>query len=241
MTGRMSCLKRKLKILLMLSKDNVLYLMLDGTICAVDLIAKDSKVIASGLTEESYKVSENNKMIAWQSDTDKTKNKKLILLNLNTTEESRTTVPDSQRIAPIGFMGDDIIYGIADSKDILTDKAGETIFPMNQIIIQNEQGEVLKQYKQDGIFVTEGLVEDNLLTLKPLPLAFLRQADPPVRCAQRSASTVAQPKSARYHIGYVGLGQPPTSCAVARCECRVSARARRGSANSPSSPIQRCG
>ena len=66
-------------------------------------------MIASRLTEDSYKVSENNKMIAWQSDTDKTNNKELILLNLNTTEESRTTVPDSQRIAPIGFMGDDVI------------------------------------------------------------------------------------------------------------------------------------
>ena len=159
-------LEKEIENLAYVSKDNVLYLMLDGTICAVDLIAKDSKVIASGLTEDSYKVSENNKMIAWQSDTDKTNNKELILLNLNTTEESRTTVPDSQRIAPIGFMGDDVIYGVADSKDILTDKAGETIFPMNQIIIQNEQGEVLKQYKQDGVFVTEGLVEDNLLTLK---------------------------------------------------------------------------
>ncbi|MDD2968129.1 MAG: hypothetical protein PHT21_01010 [Lachnospiraceae bacterium] len=159
-------LAKEINNLAYVSKDNVMYLMLDGTIYSVDLIAKDSKIIASGLTEDSYKVSENNKMIAWQSETDKTRNKELILLNLNTTQESRTSVLDMQRVAPLGFMGDDIIYGIADQDDIITDKAGETIFPMKKVIIQNEQGEILKEYQQEGVFVTEGLVEDNLLTLK---------------------------------------------------------------------------
>ena len=166
-------LEKEIDNLAYVSKDNQLYLMINGTVHAIDLVDKKSEIVATGLKEDSYKVSEDNKMIVWQTETNKINNQELILLNLNTKEENRTKVTENERIAPIGFMGDDVIYGIAETASIVTDTSGETLFPMSQIIIQNEIGDILKKYEQDGIYVTEGFVEDNLLTLKRITDQFV--------------------------------------------------------------------
>ena len=159
-------LSKEISNLAFVSKENKLYLLLHGSLFEINLIEKKSEIIATGLKEDSYKVSNDNKMIVWQSEIEKKENKELVLLNLNTKEENRTTVQNNQRIAPIGFMGDDLIYGVAETGDIILEKTGETIFPMYMVVIQNEQGDVLKKYQQESTYVVEGIINGNLLTLK---------------------------------------------------------------------------
>ena len=66
---------------------------------------------------------------------------------------------------PLGFIEEDLIYGVAEYDDIRIDFSGSVTFPMNTVYIQNERGEVLKTYRQEGIYVTEAAIEDNLITL----------------------------------------------------------------------------
>ena len=42
---------------------------------------------------------------------------------------------------------------------------GDEIFPMRTVYIINEEGETVKEYGETGIYVTDAVVEDRLLTM----------------------------------------------------------------------------
>ncbi|MEG1876695.1 MAG: hypothetical protein RRX92_00245 [Lachnospiraceae bacterium] len=148
------------------SKNNIFYFILDGTIYSVDLTSKASQIVVKDLREDSFKVSRENNMIVWQTGTDSYHSSELILMNLNSHKQTKIKAPTGYYIAPIGFMRTDLIYGIANKQDIIKDNTGKITFPMNQVFIQNESGDILKQYREDSIYVVGGEVQDNLLTLK---------------------------------------------------------------------------
>jgi hypothetical protein len=66
---------------------------------------------------------------------------------------------------PLGFINEDLIYGVAHTDDIKTDLSGKTTFPMYVVYIQDEQGNVLKKYEQENMYITDASVSDNLITL----------------------------------------------------------------------------
>ncbi len=55
---------------------------------------------------------------------------------------------------------------MANDADIQNDAAGNVIFAMNKLNIQNFNGTVIKDYQQDGIYVTEVNIQEGLLELK---------------------------------------------------------------------------
>ena len=59
-----SLLTSEIERLSYVSKNNILYVMLDGTIYSVNLVEKSFEVIVTNLLEESYKISNTNEMIA---------------------------------------------------------------------------------------------------------------------------------------------------------------------------------
>lgn len=148
------------------SKNNIFYFILEGTIYSIDLTNKTSEVVAKDLKEDSFKVSVGNEMVVWQTGTERYSNSQLNLMNLNTKKRSRIEAGEGNRIAPLGFMGVDLIYGIADQNDIVKDKSGFVTFPMNRVVIQNENGEVLEEYSKERVYVTGGTIQENMLTLK---------------------------------------------------------------------------
>ena len=62
-------------------------------------------------------------------------------------------------------MGEDLIYGIARESDIVRDYAGNIIVPMYCVRIENETEEVLMNYQQENVYVTEGVVNGNQINL----------------------------------------------------------------------------
>lgn len=148
------------------NNNNTLYLYLDGSIFAVNLYEKNYTEIATELQEGNFEVSDSNEMLVWQNTTNLYESTKLILMNLNTMKQKEVSTSADKRILPLGFMENDLIYGIADSIDIVKDSTGAVTFPMNVVYIQNERGDILKNYAQDGIYVVGCELEDNMITLK---------------------------------------------------------------------------
>ena len=159
-------LQEEIEQLAYVSKNSIFYFILDGTIYSVNLEDKTSAVVASNLGEDTFKVSKDNEMIVWQTEQEKYNSKKLTLMNLNTTKQTDIDAPAGTRIAPLGFMNSDLIYGIADRGDIVREKSGMITFPMKEVIIQGENGEIRKNYHQDNIYVIDGEIADNQLNMK---------------------------------------------------------------------------
>ena len=59
----------------------------------------------------------------------------------------------------LGYVNTDLIYGIAHSTDIINDENGITTFPMYKVCIMNEGYELIKEYEQDGVYVSSANVD----------------------------------------------------------------------------------
>ncbi len=153
-------LMEDLEKLAYINKNNELFILLDGAICKFNIETKKVSTIASGVQEENFYVSENDRVIVWQ-DLDNT----LSLMNLNTEETLMLKAGENEFCKPIGFMNEDVVYGIANAQDVSVDRMGTSIFPMKKLIIQAEDGTVLKTYEHENVYVMSGEIVENQLNL----------------------------------------------------------------------------
>ena len=73
---------------------------------------------------------------------------------------------DSECLKAIGFMNDDLIYGVSHKNDIIYNELGDITFLMAKLIIRSTYGAVLKEYDFDDIYVVEGTISGNQISLK---------------------------------------------------------------------------
>ena len=161
-------LDTELEQLAYISMTDTFFFMHDGTVYAVDLSNRTCEVMVSGLKEGSYKVSDSNRMFVWQMGENLHNCKKLMLMNLNTKEKTEIEAGSGEYIAPLGFMEEDLIFGIAHAQDVVRDNTGNILFPMYRVNIQNENGEILKTYEQEYVYITGSSIEGNQINLSRL-------------------------------------------------------------------------
>lgn len=158
-------LKSDMEQLSYVSRSNQFYIMLDRTIYAVDLAAKTYEVLAERLYDGSYQISASNARIAWQNSRNRYGSTALIVMDLNSKVRMEIEAKEGEVIAPLGFMGEDLIYGLAKIEDIVKDETGRITFPMYKVIIQDELGEVIHTYEHDNIYIVGSEMEENQISL----------------------------------------------------------------------------
>ena len=150
---------------------NDLYLMLDGNIYRVGLEDLSSEIVARGLDEDGYRVSEDGSMLVWEEIGQGDFARSLVLMNLNSGESVAIEAGDGNFIRPLGFMGEDLIYGVARQEDIREDDLGYTVFPMFRVEIRDFNGEIFKTWQQDGYYITGCAIEGNQINLERVSAA----------------------------------------------------------------------
>jgi hypothetical protein len=160
-------LRTHMKQLLYLNREDMLYLYWDDSVYGINLRGKTVQRIFTTIQDNSMQVSDNHTILVWQEGTDLYGSSRLMVRNLNTETQNTIDVGSGEAIYPLGFMGEDIIYGVAKQEDIRRDCTGGVFFPMYKVCIQNSQGELLKTYRQDDreIYVTSCMITDNQITL----------------------------------------------------------------------------
>lgn len=159
-------LLKEMERLSYINRNGTLYLMLDNVIYGISEMDRSCEAVATDLAEGTYQVSDSNRMVVWQNESQLYGSKELVLMNLNTGKQTQIKAGYGEVVSPIGFMGEDLIYGIAKEKDIVRDKTGNIVFPMYCVRILNETEGVLKEYRQENIYITEGSVSENQIILK---------------------------------------------------------------------------
>ncbi len=163
--GSASLVNMNVEELAYVNNGNYLFLILDGAIYKIDLVQKYYEVLVDELPYGSYKVSESNRMIVWQEGTDRNTGTKLVLLNLNTGNTVEIPAGAGRYIKPLGFMNEDLIYGVAYKSAISKDAFGATVFPMHRICIQDEKGDILMEYEKSGIYVIDATIQEAQINL----------------------------------------------------------------------------
>lgn len=142
-----------------------LFVLVDGNIYKINIENKTCEAIAESVNEDNFYVSDTGEMIVWQADADTIGAEKLILMNLNTEEITEIAAGDAEYCKALGFMGEDLVYGVANKSDISMDRYGSGVFPMKGLRIQGQDGSVLKEYKNEDIYILNGTIRDNQLNL----------------------------------------------------------------------------
>ena len=158
-------LKDEMEQLLYRNRQQHVYFFLENGVYDVDLENRSAEQLVSIRQDDSLQVSENHEIIVWQEGDDINHSNQLNVRNLNTGEQTVIRAEDGEAIRPLGFMGEDSIYGVARESDIRTENSGQIFYPMYKVCISNSSGDNLKEYGQDGIYIVDCAIEGNQITL----------------------------------------------------------------------------
>ena len=145
---------------------NQMYLLVDGAVYNIDIEAKTVKVVADNLDENRFVSSSDNNMIAWQTGDNIIEYNSIQFYNLNKLAPSVLESGAGNIIVPLGFIGEDLVYGLSRTTDITKDTAGRTIVPMFSVVIQSISGEKLLEYSRDSIYISDVDISDEMIVLK---------------------------------------------------------------------------
>ena len=148
-----------------ISSRNRMYILLDGSVYTINLATRESEIMQDSISETGFYSSDDESTIAWQTGESVIEYTEIQLFKLNSMTPSVISSSAGEVVIPLGFMDNDVIYGVAKVSDVTTDYTGKTIIPMYSIRIQDQNQNVLKDYHQNNIFVLGIEKRDNMLIL----------------------------------------------------------------------------
>ena len=161
-------IKEDIENLSYLSANNMIYLMLEGSVYGIDLKSNESLVVAQGLTQGSYAVSGDGSRIAWQDGVNLYASEKIHVMDFNTAHKQEIVGAVDDYVRVLGFVGNDLIYGFSNSKDSWVVNGRMKGVPMYAMYIVDNQMQVESEYRKDGIYITDVVAEDGRIHLKRL-------------------------------------------------------------------------
>lgn len=163
-----SVLTAEVDQLLYLNRDGQLYLELNNTVYEIDLVERTNEELINMNRSGILWVSDNHKIIIWPEGEDIYDSSVLNIRNLNSNIQNTVEAAEEEAIMPLGFMDEDIIYGVARKEDIAMEHSGRIFFPMYKVCICNSEGELLKEYNQPHIYITGCSATENQIILDRL-------------------------------------------------------------------------
>ena len=155
-------LKEDLGTLTYVNKNNQLFLLFAQKLYQVDIETGTSEILEDGIKQNYFVVSETKAHAAWliTSGDDKGKIREIEFDSLKT----RDLLPESgQKLRTLGFMNEDLVYGILSDEDILTDANGHETEGLSTFRIESFKGKVKKEYHQEGLYVTNVTVGSTMM------------------------------------------------------------------------------
>jgi len=157
-------LNRSLSRLAFVNELNQCFLCYGDSIVSVSPETLTTLFIEKALDWDTFSVSDSQTLVGW---TEKDEVYAAASeLNLNTGDTLKIEAPEGELISTLGFIGEDLIYGLSRPEDECTDEAGNTFIPMYRVCLMNDKGEVVKDYTYDNIFISSVERDGSLLVLK---------------------------------------------------------------------------
>ncbi len=153
-------LEREIEELLYLNPEGMLYLYVNHRVYAINTMEKTVEVLATMENDESIEISENHKIAVWHHQ------EGLELMNLAEENLITLTAGEGENLYPLGFMGEDLIYGVARHEDVSRNAVGSDRIYMYKVCICNTDGRTLKEYEQENIYIVSCVMENNQITLE---------------------------------------------------------------------------
>lgn len=161
-------IKADMERLSYLGENNMMYLMLEGSVYGIDLKSNESMVVAQGLAEGSFAVSDDGSRIAWQDGADLYTSEKVHVMDFNTAHKQEIVGSEDDYVRVLGFVGNDLIYGFSRPKDSWIVNGRMKGIPMYAMYIVDNQMQVESEYQKEGVYITDVAAGDGRIHLKRL-------------------------------------------------------------------------
>ena len=141
------------------------YLLLQGMIYRIDLTTREYERVVDGVNTVCYTVSESNRYVAWLKEGARYDSQTLYRMDLETGAVQEITCDADDRIRPVAFIGEDLVYGVAHTSDMDMTHEGSELFPMYRLTIVGSDGEERKNYEPGNAYVLSVEQSENMLVL----------------------------------------------------------------------------
>ena len=158
-------LENDLERLCYITQKGQAYIYLDRTVYGIDPETGTTDVVVEDINPDCIVMAGDNDQIAWAEEMDKNASRNITLVNLESGDTRSITARKGTYVRPLGFINDDFIYGIANEEDIRSRPAGDVLFAMKELKIENFDGKVVKEYNPDNIWVTDVSIKEGLVEL----------------------------------------------------------------------------
>lgn len=141
------------------------YLLLEGIIYQVDLDTREYERVAEGINSGCFAGSESGRYFSWLKEGERYQSQTLYTMDFETGKIREITCDSGEYLRPICFMDEDLVYGKALASDINVADEGNELFPMYQLRIVDPDGEEIKTYQPEGMYVLSAVQQNNVLVL----------------------------------------------------------------------------
>lgn len=155
-------LKKDLGTLSYVSGDNMLFLLFAQKLYMVNINGGGYKILDEGIRSSSFVVSDTNAHAAWVVQSGEHKGQ-LKEIEFDTLKTRFLTPAEGEKLKTLGFMNEDLVYGMIKQEDILKDKNGKTTEGIHTVRIEDFDGNVKKEYKKEGLYITNVSIGNTLM------------------------------------------------------------------------------
>ncbi len=142
-----------------------LYLILDNALYEIDVNVCSLRLVEGNLAEKSTVITSNGVLVAYAEEEGGQTTGRIVLVNLNGLNKTVVEPPTGSYAVPLGFLGQDLVYGTTSRQEELQDVIGSKITLMDHVYIVDQELNVLEDYHSEGYYVTGCEVRDNQLVL----------------------------------------------------------------------------
>ncbi len=159
-------LKMDLDDLSYVNKQNQLFLFMGGNLFQVDIDGRSYQVIQDGIKAGHFVSSASNASGAWMEGSDAHHCTAIWVMDFETGKTRKISSGEGVSIKSLGFLNEDLVYGIAKSENIRTDTTGKIVFAMESLRIEDFEGNLVKEYAQPGQYIIDVKMNDSLMEIQ---------------------------------------------------------------------------
>ncbi len=137
-----------------------LYFYMDGSLCLLNLTTQEITVVYAYNSEQEIYVSETGSALVIQGE------EGIIFLDLENETQREMTAQEGEVLLPLGFIGDDFVYGYAYEAEESVTQDGSLFYYMYRICIEDKDGGLLKDYEAENVRIREVTFDGNQLILE---------------------------------------------------------------------------
>lgn len=158
-------LKHTIGSLCYMNSDGLLYIMIDGTVYAIDASEKTASYVVTGLNENNFIVSADQRIAAWHNDSKENDAETITCMDLETGSRFEISAESGQSVKALGFLNHDLVYGVGESDSIYTDASGKEYLLLSKAVVVNQSAQVQQEYEESGYYYISAEQEYNRLVL----------------------------------------------------------------------------